>query len=114
MPDHRRLATLIAFVLNLEAIALDDALDLLDILITEIFADATRAGEKARLRTIKDLDEAAGRLGQVCGLLLDPSVPDSALREAVFAVSQTRRLGSSSETGGALSPATGRHVLPRA
>jgi len=62
----RRLATLVAFVLNLEAIALDDALD---ILITEIFADATRAGEKARLRTIKDLDEAAGRLGQVCGLL---------------------------------------------
>jgi len=86
MPDHRRLATLIALVLNLEAIALDDALDLLDILITEIFADATRAGEKARLRTIKDLDEAAGRLGQVCGLLLDPSVPDSALREAVFAI----------------------------
>jgi Tn3 transposase DDE domain len=86
MPDHRRLATLIAFVLNLEAIALDDALDLLDILITEIFADATRAGEKARLRTIKDLDEAAGRLGQVCGLLLDPSVPDSALREAGFAI----------------------------
>src|SRR5262245_26762531 len=86
MPDHRRLATLIAFVLNLEAIALDDALDLLDILVTEIFADATRAGQKARLRTIKDLDEAAGRLGQVCGLLLDPSVPDSALRDAVFAV----------------------------
>jgi hypothetical protein len=65
MPDHRRLGTLIAFVLNLEAIALDDALDLLDILITEIFTDATHAGEKARLRTIKDLDEAAGRLGQV-------------------------------------------------
>ncbi len=52
-----------------DAIALDDALDLLDILITDIFADATRAGEKARLRTIKDLDEAAGRLGQVCALL---------------------------------------------
>ena len=86
MPDHRRLGTLIAFVLNLEAIALDDALDLLDILITEIFADATRAGEKARLRTIKDLDEAAGRLGQVCALLLDPSVADSTLRETVFAV----------------------------
>src|SRR5271157_2247603 len=86
MPVHRRLGTLIAFVLNLEAIALDDALDLLDILITEIFADATRAGEKARLRTIKDLDEAARRLGQVCALLLDPSVTDSTLREAVFAV----------------------------
>src|ERR1700730_7146054 len=61
-----------------------------DILITEIFADATRAGEKARLRTIKDLDEAAGRLGQVCALLLDPSVADSALREAVFAVVKRR------------------------
>jgi hypothetical protein len=82
MPDHRRLGTLIAFVLNLEAIAFD----LLDILITEIFADATRAGEKARLRTIKDLDEAAVRLGQVCALLLDPSVADSTLRDAVFAV----------------------------
>ena len=52
MPDHRRLATHIAFVFNLEAIALDDALDLLDILATEIFADATRAGQKARLRTL--------------------------------------------------------------
>jgi len=36
MPDHRRLGTLIAFVLNLEAIALDDALDLLDILINRL------------------------------------------------------------------------------
>ncbi|HTF64186.1 MAG TPA: Tn3 family transposase, partial [Edaphobacter sp.] len=37
LPDSRRLATLVAFACNLEARALDDALDLLDILITEIF-----------------------------------------------------------------------------
>src|SRR5258708_31232565 len=55
-------------------------------IITDSCDDATRAGEKARLRTIEDLDEAAGRLGQVCALLLDPSVADSTLREAVFAV----------------------------
>jgi hypothetical protein len=53
LPEERRLATLVAFALTLEATALDDALDLLDILITEIFANATKAGEKARLRTIK-------------------------------------------------------------
>jgi TnpA family transposase len=84
LPEQRRLATLTAFALNLEAIALDDALDLLDIPISEIFAEATRVGEKARLRTIKDLDLAAAQLGQVCRLVLDTSIPDSALREAVF------------------------------
>jgi hypothetical protein len=50
LPDERRVATLVAFILNLEAIALDDALDLLDILITDIFSEAKNAGEKARLR----------------------------------------------------------------
>jgi hypothetical protein len=59
LPEQRRLATLVVFALTLEATALDDALDLLDILITEIFSNATKAGEKARLRTIKDLDIAA-------------------------------------------------------
>jgi hypothetical protein len=49
--EERRLATLVAFATTLEAAAQDDALDLLDILITEIFSDATKAGEKARLRT---------------------------------------------------------------
>ncbi len=85
LSEERRLATLVAFVLTLEATALDDALDLLDILLTEIFTDATKAGEKARLRTIKDLDAAAVQLGQVCRVLLDPSLPDSEVRTAVFA-----------------------------
>ena len=85
LPDERRVATLVAFILNLEAIALDDALDLLDILFTEIFSDAKNAGEKARLRRIKDLDAAAIQLSQVCRLILDQNVPDAALREAVFA-----------------------------
>ena len=47
-------------------------MDLLDILITEIFSDAARASDKARLRTIKDLDAAAIQLTQVCRLVLDP------------------------------------------
>ena len=49
LPESRRLATLVAFAGNLEASALDDALDLLDILITEMFSNAARESDKARL-----------------------------------------------------------------
>lgn len=84
LPEDRRLATLVAFAVMLEATACDDALDLLDILITEIFSDATKAGEKARLRTIKDLDAAATKLGQACRLILDSGIPDADLRAAIF------------------------------
>lgn len=73
-----------AFASNLEAAALDDALDLLDILVTEIFSDAARASDKARLRTIKDLDAAAIQLTQVCRLVLDPALQDAELRTAIF------------------------------
>ncbi len=90
LPDERRLATLVAFAVTLEATASDDALDLLDILITEIFSDATKAGEKARLRTIKDLDIAASQLGQACRLILDSTVPDAELRAAIFKASTGR------------------------
>jgi TnpA family transposase len=84
LPEERRLATLVAFAVTLEAVAVDDALDLLDILITEIFTAATKAGEKARLRTLKDLDFAALQLGQACRLVLDPDLADAALRQAIF------------------------------
>ncbi len=84
LPESRRLATLVAFASNLEAVALDDALDLLDILITEIFSDAARASDKARLRTIKDLDAAAIQLTQVCRLVLDTDLQDAELRLAIF------------------------------
>jgi hypothetical protein len=84
LPESRRLATLVAFVGNLEAAALDDALDLLDILITEMFSGAVRASDKARLRTIEDLDAAAIQLTQVCHLVLDGDVQDAELRSAIF------------------------------
>lgn len=92
LPPARRLATLVAFVMTLEAAATDDALDLVDILITEIFSDATKAGEQARLRTIKDLDAAATRLGQVCRLVLDENVPDAQLRAAIWNTMKSEEL----------------------
>jgi TnpA family transposase len=84
LPESRRLATLVAFVMNLEAAAIDDALDLLDILITEIFSDAERASDRSRLRTIKDLDFAAIQLSQVCWLVLDDTLADAELRTTIF------------------------------
>ena len=70
----------------LQGTGLDDALDLLDILITEMFSDAERASNRARLRTLKDLDAAAVQLTHVCRLVLDLTVPEAELRSAIFAL----------------------------
>ena len=43
-----------------------------------------RASDKARLRTIKDLDGAAIQLSQVCRLVLKPDLQDAELRSAIF------------------------------
>ena len=94
LPDARRLATLVAFAVRLEAAAVDDALDLLDILITEIFSDAAEAGAQARLRTLKDLDQAASQLGHVCRVVLAPEVPDLALRATIFSTLSREDLGT--------------------
>jgi len=85
MPAARRLATLVAFVHCLEATAQDDALEVLETLLHELFSGAIRADQKARLRTLKDLDAAAATLADACRLVLDPAVPDEELRRQVFA-----------------------------
>jgi hypothetical protein len=84
LPSARRLATLIAFVHSLEAIAHDDALEVLDMLLQDLFGAAMQADKKARLRSLKDLDLAAITLAEACYFLLDPTLPDSELRTAVF------------------------------
>ncbi len=70
LPDDRRLATLIVFIRTLEATAQDDVLDLFDIVVTQIFSDAQKAGREARMRGLRDLDAAALTLSQGWGLLL--------------------------------------------
>lgn len=84
MPDERRAATLLAFIRALEASAQDDVLDLFDLLVTRIFANAIRKGREARLRNLRDLDAAALTLSKVCTLLLDGAIEAAGLREAVF------------------------------
>src|SRR5205823_3016368 len=80
-----RMATLVAFAHVFEAVAQDDALDLLEHLITQYLARAERKGKKGRLCTLRDLDAAAYRLKEACQVILDPSSADSELRARVFA-----------------------------
>lgn len=78
------MATLVAFVRCLEATAQDEALEVLEMLPHDLFAHATQAYTKARLRTLKDLDQAAIVLVKACRPLLDPALPDGKLRAKVF------------------------------
>jgi hypothetical protein len=52
MSEDKRTAILVAYVKTYETIALDDALDVLDQLITEIAGNAKRMGQKNSKRLI--------------------------------------------------------------
>ncbi len=82
-PD-RKIATLLAFAHEIEATAQDDVLDLLDQLIAEKFKQAIKDGRKERLKDLAQLDTATSRLRQACLMLLDDSLPDSDVRQAIF------------------------------
>jgi TnpA family transposase len=84
MADDRRTAILVAFVKAFETIAIDDALDILDLLIAEIAGDAKKLGQKKRLRTLKDLDKSALALAGACALVLNEEIHDDRLRDAIF------------------------------
>jgi TnpA family transposase len=85
LPDDRRIATLVAFIYCLEASAQDDALDILDALLRDLFAAAQKTNRTARLRTLKDLDQAASTLAEACQMLLDDvNLPDKNIRKQVY------------------------------
>jgi len=86
---NRRLATLLAFARAYETQALDDALDLLEVLLSQTFAQAVRTGDQNRLQTLKDLDAAALRLAEVSQIILDLQIADHLVRsEALKCVKQ--------------------------
>ncbi len=85
LPNPRRLATLVAFVHCLEASAQDDALEVLEALLRALFGNAVKADRKARLRTLKDLDQAAAVLANACQVVLDDGLADAELRDRLFA-----------------------------
>jgi TnpA family transposase len=85
LPEVRRLATLAAFVHCLEASAHDDAVEVLEMLLKDVFNTARKADRKTRLRTLKDLDRAATLLADACQVVLDTTLPDDTLRKELFA-----------------------------
>lgn len=84
LSNPRRLAILVAFVHCMEASAQDDALDVLDALLQELFTGAAKAEKIHRLRTLKEQDLSTWVLAQVCQTVMDPEVPDSQVRAVAF------------------------------
>ena len=84
LPHPRRLATLVAFAHCLEASAQDDVLEVLETILRDVFGDAIKADRKARLRSLRDLDQAAATLAGACQMLLDIGLPDAELRTRLF------------------------------
>lgn len=98
MPAIKRTAILVAFATAYETIALDEALDVLDLLITSIAGEAKKRGQKKRLRTLKDLDQSALALAEACTLILNEGMQDELLRSAVFAKIPRAKLAESIAT----------------
>ena len=98
MPDAKRIAILLAFVKAFEIMALDDAIDILDLLITGIAGEAKKLGQKKRLRTLKDLDKSALSLAAICDLILNEETTDSQLRKAIFNKCPKEKLAESITT----------------
>lgn len=71
MPESKKIAMLVSFIYIYEVQALDDVLNLLDMLITEVMSLAKRNGEKNRLRTLGDLDKSSSELARFAQLFLD-------------------------------------------
>lgn len=83
-PPSRRLATLLATVTHLEAHAVDDALELFDVLMaTDLLSRAAKESDKEKLRRVARLDRASVQLAAAVGVLFEtdaekdpPSLPE--------------------------------------
>lgn len=84
MGEQRRVATLLAVAQRLETAATDDALDLLDQVLTGLLAQADRAGKKERARAQPAIDSAALALSKAVQVLLgSPSGDVAELWDAI-------------------------------
>ena len=106
LPASRRMATLVAFALCLEATAHDDALEVLEALLRDLFSNAEKADKKARMRSLKDLDRSAATLAAAFASFLATSAfrlrLADGLRIQSLAVAQPQRqcLGAGSRFRG--------------
>lgn len=75
---------MLIFLQALERSATDDALDLFDQFMTHLTLTGEVRRKQERLRTLKDLDQAALRLRDAVRVLLDETISDGDLRELAF------------------------------
>lgn len=80
MTDDRRIAALVAFAIIFTRTAQDDVLCVMEQVFANLFKTAAHNDQKTRIRTIKDLDAAARKLGEACSVLLDDNVSETELR----------------------------------
>ncbi|CZN68529.1 Uncharacterised protein [Legionella pneumophila] len=56
------MATLVAFANHFESDSQDDSLDVLSMVLRDLFSKAKQENKNTRLRTLKDLDQATATL----------------------------------------------------
>ncbi|NET91488.1 MAG: Tn3 family transposase [Kamptonema sp. SIO1D9] len=98
MPTARKIATLVAWAYVMEAVAIDDVLDLLDLLGKNLLAKSERVGKKTRLRTLKDLDAAALRLSSACQVIVNMDCEDTQIRTQIWQRLTLEQLSSAIQT----------------
>ncbi len=102
LKPERQLATVLVMLHFLEGSAQDDALDVFEQLMRTVFKKAVRSGEKERLQTLKQLDEAARQLSEVAHVLLDTAIADEDVRMRTFMQYSPQQLAQAIETVKAL------------
>jgi hypothetical protein len=74
LKEPRRSATVAALFYTLEASAQDDASELAEVLISDLFRDAEAAHGRARMRSLHDMDDAALLLKDLAHLVLSENI----------------------------------------
>lgn len=109
MGEDRRISTLLAFCVVFAKSAMDDAMDVFDLLVTDIMSEAEKAGKRSRLRTIGDLDAAALKLRDACRVILDRTCPSNKVRHTVWANVPRETLDEATKTVGELARPAGHN-----
>ncbi len=84
LSSARRYSTLLVYVQHLEKSATDDALLLFEALMNSLGTLSERKRRQERLRSLKDLDEAALALRDIARVVLDDKVADSDVRKVAL------------------------------
>lgn len=84
MPDDKKTAHLVAFVIIFSSIAQDNVIDILDKYLAELFKKTNSRGNKNKLRTGKTISVPMRQLLEAFKVILDEKTPDDDVRTTIF------------------------------